>query len=376
MSAITISAVGDVMLGGLLSSDIERYKDVFLAGDLRKYINADIVFCNLEAPLCNLEGPPKRFKTLIHAKEESIIYLKNAGFNVVSLANNHTTDFGWSSLKRTMELLDEKNINHVGAGKDLDEARKPVVLKLRGLKIAFLAYCWALPTIEEMPVAATKYSPGMAPYDLNLISEDIRKLRNDVDYIIISLHWQDEFTHYPKPKVIAEARNVIDMGADVIIGHHPHVLQGYEEYHNGVIFYSLSNFLFSPWFVTNEGRWINYDGEGEIRRWYPKCREGVILKCSLPQSKKHISYELIPTIQEKIEPIVKLAPEKAKNKIMNKMQEWSLAYRDKNYNENYEKMKKKEDRFKFTKEVKNMIDTYGLHYTLKRGRNRFLMSKR
>lgn len=379
MSEVTISAVGDVMVGGLLSSNIGKYKNIFLTEEVRKSLSADVMFCNLECPLCNLEGTPKRFKTSIHAREETIIYLKNAGFNIVSLANNHTTDFGWSSLKKTMEILEKNNIYHVGAGKNLDEARKPVILKIKGLKIAFLAYYAEIfcigSTVEEDVIIATKNSYGVSLYNPNSITEEIEKLKDSVDYIIISMHWQDEFIHYPTPKVIAEARKIINMGADIIIGHGPHVLQGHEEYHNGLIFYSLSNFLFSPWFVTNAGRWINYEGKGEIRRWYPECREAVILKFSLSRNKKRIKYELSPTIQEKKEPIVKIPSQKAGNKIMKKMKKWSLACQNLIYIEDYKKLIRKEDRFKLLKEVKNIIDTYGLRYTLKRAKDRFLRRK-
>lgn len=376
MNSITISAVGDFMPGGLLSSDIVKYKNSFLSEEVRRSLNADIVFSNLECPLCNLEGPPHRLKTSIHAKEESIIYLKNAGFNIVSIANNHATDFGWSSLEKTIEILEENNIRHVGAGKNLEEARKPAIIDIKGVKIGFLAYCTGIfsrvPTVEEDIRYATENSYGVSPYDPHSINEDIENLKKYADYIVISMHWQDEFIHYPIPEVILEAHRIIDMGADLILGHGPHVLQGYEEYHDGLILYSLSNFLFSPWFVTNEGRWINYEGRGKIRGWHPESRKGVIFKCRIPGNKGKIDYTLIPTIQDRKEPIVRMAQLRNKDIILKKMGEWSQAYEDENYNKNYTKFKRKEEGFKLFKDARNELDTYGLISTIKKGGKRFL----
>ena len=275
-----------------------------------------------------------------------------------------------------MKILERNNITHIGAGKNLEEARKPGTFKIKGVEIAFLAYYTEIfdtvPTVEEEPTIATEDSPGVARYDPHFIKEDVEKLKSTSDYIILSMHGQDEFIHYPIPEVISEAHKIIDMGVDIIIGHGPHVLQGYEEYHNGLIFYSLSNFLFSPWFATNVGRLINYEGKGEIRRWYPESREGGILKCGLSKNRGPLNYELIPTIQKKIEPIVKIAHPKAKSRTMRRLKKWSLAYKDRNYKENYEKLMVRERRFVFPKEVVNMIDAYGLRYTFKRAKNRFL----
>ena len=199
-----------------------------------------------------------------------------------------------------------------------------------------------------------------------------KKLKKVVDYIVVSIHWQDGFNHYPTPRVISEAHRLINAGADIILGHGPHVLQSYEKYKNGLIFYSLSNFLFSPWFATNNGRWINYEGKGELRRWYPESREAVIIKCILSRNNKRINYELIPAIQDKIEPIVGIPSQKAGNKIMKKMEKWSLACQNMIYVEDYKKLIRKSDKFKFPKEVKNMINTYGWWYTLKRAKNRLV----
>jgi len=376
VNKVTISAVGDVMVGGLLSSNISKYKGTFLEEDVRKSLSADICFCNLECPLCNLKRGPKKFKTVLHAKEESITYLKNAGFNIVSLANNHTTDFGWGSLEKTMKILEENDINHVGAGKNIEEARKPHIFDINGLKIAFLAYYTEIfnisSTLEEGVVYATEKSYGVSLYNPDSIRNNIEALRRDVDYIIASFHWGDEFIHYPTPRTISESRRIIDMGADVIIGHGPHVLQGYEEYHGGLIFYSLSNFLFSPWFATNDGRWINYEGEGILRRWYPECRESIIVKLTLSQrngGKRKIGCKVIPTLQENVDPIVRLDTRKRR---IRDMEKWSSELQNMIYAQDYIKLIRKDYDFRFLKQVRNEIATYGVVSTLSKGKNKIL----
>ncbi len=370
MTEITISAVGDVFTGGLLSEEIEKYKNIFLSEEINKiFKSSDICFCNLESPLCKLEDPPEPNKTLLYAKGESIEYLKKSGFNVVSLANNHTMDFGWKSLQKTIKILEKNKIGHVGAGKNINEARKPVILEINKIKVAFLGYSWALPMVEEGSIAATKNSPGISPYNLKFINEDIKKIRKGVDYIFLSIHWQYEFSHYPPPQIISEAHQIIDAGADVILAHHPHVLQGFEKYKNGLIFYSLSNFLFSPWFATNSGRWINYENNGKLRIWYKDRRKGLILKFVLSKN-KNLNYKMIPTLQER-EPVVKIQSEKNAKKTVRRMNKWSLEYGKKYYEKNYEKLIENENKLKYIKAIRNEIETYGFVATFKKAKNKF-----
>lgn len=357
MSSVTVTAVGDVFLGGLLSQDIEKYQNIFLSNDIFKIFNSsDIRFCNLESPLCKLEDPPEPDKTILYAKPHSIDLLKMSQINIVSLANNHIMDFGWASLDETMRLLNNNGISCVGAGADLGEARVPSVIDVDKKKIAFLAYTWTPPQFKEGSIAATSNSPGVAPYNLKLIRNDVENIKDDVDFLIVSLHWGEEYTRYPLPRIISDAHGIIDSGVDVILGSHPHVLQGYEKYHNGLIFYSLSNFLFSPWHYTHEGRWIDYEGFGRIRRWYRKSREGIILNLIMDTG---ISYEIIPTLQRRDEPIVELADTLVKNNILGKLSNWSSLYIDPSYGDVYPALIEQERRFHMLKYLLNETETYG-----------------
>ncbi len=174
--------------------------------------------------------------------------LTYAGFDVVSIANNHTLDFDTSAFIDTLRTLDEEEIRYVGGGENLEEARRPVILERKNIKVGFLAYSelahifwdWGYPRA----FAAENKKAGVAPTDLNIMLEDIKKLEGQVDFIVISLHWGEEYIERPSLKEREIAHKLIDGGAHVILGHHPHVVRGLEVYKGGLIAYSLGNFVF------------------------------------------------------------------------------------------------------------------------------------
>jgi poly-gamma-glutamate capsule biosynthesis protein CapA/YwtB (metallophosphatase superfamily) len=167
--------------------------------------------------------------------------LKKAGIEIVNLANNHIFDYGSEGLFDTISYLDSVGVHHVGAGRNALEARKPVLVRLKGHKVGFLGYYGG----GEAP-PATKDSPGVAPRNLVLITRDIAKLRSrdSADFVVVTLHWGTEKALQPDSGQVRFARDIIDAGGDAVIGHHPHVLQGIERYRRGIIAYSLGNFLF------------------------------------------------------------------------------------------------------------------------------------
>jgi poly-gamma-glutamate synthesis protein (capsule biosynthesis protein) len=201
---------------------------------------ADIRMINLENPI-SLRGDktPKEFNFRMHPKYLGV--LKDANINVVCLANNHIYDYGKDALLDTLSYLDSAGIRHVGAGENLSMARKPVILEVNRKKIGFLAYygngSW---------YPASEGSPGTAPRIKALIRDDLRALRENekVDFIVVNYHWGQEGSNYPEPFQVDLAHFTVECGANLIIGHHPHVLQGIEKYKNGIIVYSLGNFLF------------------------------------------------------------------------------------------------------------------------------------
>lgn len=374
MSSLIIAAVGDVFLGGILSENAEVYNESFMSEDILNNLNsADICFCNLESPLYASKNVPEISKTLLYAKDHSVEFLIKSGMDVVSLANNHSMDFGWNALDDTINLLERNGIKCIGAGKDLRDARRPAIFDCNSIKVAFLAYSWTPPQFKEGSQAATDSLPGVSPYNQDYIRDDIEHIRDYVDFIVISLHWGEEFTHYPSPDIISDAHSIIDVGADVIVGTHPHVLQGYERYGKGLVFYSLSNFLFSPWRCTHRGRLINYLGEGRLRRWYRESRESLILNLELGEK---TSWKIIPALQRKDEPIVEIPPISRRDEIMDKLDLWSSSYVNSDYSKVHSKLRRKEKRFSTLKFIVNEIETYGTTDTLSRATRRLLRINR
>lgn len=238
---VTINAVGDIMLSGSGAQTFREmgydYPFAAAAGELHK---GDISVGNLEAPIAKngVEFMDKRFRFRMDPKSAGA--LKRAGFSIVTLANNHIMDFGSAALSQTLQHLDSSGVLHTGAGLSLADARREAVLTVKGVKVAFLAYSITLPT----EFYAAPSAPGAAPGYLRYFREDISKAKKSADYVVVSFHWGSECAAAPHPYQTAAAHAAIDAGAAVVLGHHPHVLQGIELYRDGIIFYSLGNFAF------------------------------------------------------------------------------------------------------------------------------------
>jgi poly-gamma-glutamate synthesis protein (capsule biosynthesis protein) len=201
---------------------------------------AHLAIGNLEAPLTSggVEFRDKRFR--FRAPPAAAIALQRAGFSVLTLANNHMLDFGPTGLQDTQLALGNASIAVVGAGPSLAAAREPAYLDRAGRRIAVLAYSLTLPT----EFFATASRAGTAPADERIILADIKRARQQADLVIVAVHWGGELEQTPRRNQRRLAHQFIDAGATVVLGHHPHVLQGVEQYGNGVICYSLGNFTF------------------------------------------------------------------------------------------------------------------------------------
>lgn len=256
---ITLYAVGDVMLGRYIAKVMtlrgSDYPFREISATLRR---GDIVFGNLEAVISNdsvaPSYPEKPYN--FHASKEAAQALKRAGFHVLNLANNHAMDFGPGALLETRRLLSEQGIVTMGAGNDLNEARRSGIVIKNGTRFGFLGYGVA----HSRSVYATGRHAGIAPVVLEAIHTDILSLRKHADIVIVSLHWGKEYDVVPSRKQREEAHQIIDWGADMIIGHHPHVMQGIEIYKDRVIAYSLGNFIFDQ------------KGKGTDRSFILACR--------------------------------------------------------------------------------------------------------
>jgi poly-gamma-glutamate capsule biosynthesis protein CapA/YwtB (metallophosphatase superfamily) len=201
---------------------------------------ADMAMVNLECPVTQRGAKiHKPYNFRMHRR--FLGALTSAGVDIVNIANNHIFDYGRDGLFDTVTALDSAGILHVGAGRDAREAYAPVVRVVNGRKLGFLGYYGG----GEAPVAVGS-RPGVARREITRIISDIRALRqrDSVTYVVVSLHWGTELAPRPDPGQRDMAHRIIDAGADAVIGHHPHVLQGIELYRNGVIAYSLGNFIF------------------------------------------------------------------------------------------------------------------------------------
>jgi poly-gamma-glutamate synthesis protein (capsule biosynthesis protein) len=241
---ITLVAVGDIMLAHRLKPFIEEhgpsYPYKYTACIFKE---ADISFANLESPL-STEGKPvpdKEYTFRAHPKAAE--GLKDVGFDVLSLANNHILDYGEGALFETIEVLDNRMIFHIGAGKNIFEAREPVILKVKNKKFGFLAYSNTFPK----RFWAEEDKTGTAYGKFSSVKKDVKELKEKVDFLIVSFHWGNEEEISPQEYQRNLAHLAIDQGADIILGHHPHTLSGIETYRNGIIIYSLGNFAFGSY---------------------------------------------------------------------------------------------------------------------------------
>ena len=267
--------------------------------------------------IVNLEGPvvdpdpehaiQKRGPNLSLSKTtvEVLNELNTVG---VSLANNHMMDYGEYGLNSTIAYLDDNGIKHSGAGHTLDEALIPFVIDAGGLKVAVLSFGW---DVEETRYA-TDTSAGCAPRNKEMILGAVYKAREKYDRIIVCIHWGFEFNRYPMPYDIDLAHAMIDAGADLIIGNHPHCVQPYEEYHNKTIFYSLGNFyfgskrgMFTRQFkekIKNQpdyGLIVIYDPVTEETRTHMIVYSREIDKSSMDDSKMDDILNVLPKLNEK-----------------------------------------------------------------------------
>lgn len=238
-SEVTLVAVGDVMLARGVARKVARHDWRYPFAKVAKLLRGDIVFGNLECSLGETGRLlPKRAS--LAAPEEAAGALARAGFTVVSVANNHTFDRGRLGLANTLRILDARGLRYAGAGDTIAAAHRAAVTTVRGLRVAFLAYTdW--PPEGYLSLAD---QPSLALADPQSVVADVRAARAQADVVVVSFHWGTELRRMPSTRQRGLARTAIDAGADLILGHHPHVRQPVQWYRGRPIFFSLGNFVF------------------------------------------------------------------------------------------------------------------------------------
>ncbi|GAB6182731.1 CapA family protein [Thermodesulfovibrio hydrogeniphilus] len=219
-----------------------KAKQDFVDNKLIKIIqNSDIAICNFEAPILHQDMKPiKKAGPYVFQSKKSVQYLKDVGFNMASLANNHIYDYGQKGLVETIKELEKNNIDFIGAGITFEEAYKPKIIEKNGIKIGFLAGC----ENQFGCLYEKKERGGYAWLFHSLLDDNVIKLKSQCDFVILIAHAGVEDIEIPIKEWRDRYKRLCDLGVDVIIGHHPHVPQGYERYGNSLIFYSLGNFYF------------------------------------------------------------------------------------------------------------------------------------
>ena len=237
----TMLFVGDVMLSRGVGSRMKAEGDwTFPFQKVADALNdADLTFGNLECPVSDT-GKNQHHIYSFRADPNAIEGLTFAGFDVMSVANNHMFDWGPAALLDTLSRLRSAGIRPVGAGVNDLEAHYPVLVNLNGVKLAFLAYV----NVPPREAAAGPAQTGVAWMNPGQVIADIRFARPLADVVIVTPHWGVEYAKRPGKSQVEFARRMIDAGADLIVGSHPHVVQPLEEYRGRWIAYSLGNFVF------------------------------------------------------------------------------------------------------------------------------------
>ncbi len=348
---LSIYGVGDIIL------DREDPASMFdhVAPALRA---ADITFGQLEIIISLRDEPVPSTRSPARIDPKAAAALKSVGFDVLSFASNHAMDYGMAAFLDTLQNIKTQGIALIGAGKDLEEARKPFIMEKKGTKVGFLAYNTILPKGYE----AQRGRPGCAPLrawtsyqpiedyqpgtpcriltfanqeDLEAMKQDINKLRPLVDVLIVSMHWG--LHHVPATLAMYQfeaGHAAIDAGADLILGHHAHILKPIEVYKGKVIFYSLGNFATERSQKVMESRKDHPEMKATMELYgrkvdpeYPtfpfhvEARKTMIAKCMI-RNKRIESVSFLPTmINKRSEPEILSRRDKNFDDILRYMEE-------------------------------------------------------
>lgn len=232
--SVSIVCVGDVMLDRTVWKRIQANGPGSIFAHVMDDLRAgDIVFANLECPLAD-SGPHNPAACIFRAPTRTVAVLQTVPFSIVSLANNHAYDAGRKGLEATMAALDKAGIAYIGASRDGTSPPPPIFFEIDGLKVGFLGYT----ALSFTHRADAKVN------DVAALARQIAAAKREADLLLVSYHWGDEYHRTPNKRQRLIAHATIDAGADVVLGHHPHVLEGIEIYKRGLILYSMGNFVF------------------------------------------------------------------------------------------------------------------------------------
>jgi len=240
---LVVNLCGDITLAGTADEILLQTGYGFAFDEIRELLKSgNVNFANLEGPVTE-RGDKADKKYTYRMKKEALEAVKDAGFNLLSVANNHILDYGVHGLEDTLKALDERGLAHAGAGMNVTEARGPAIIKVAGYRVGLLAYSLTLP--EEFYAEGER--PGTAFGHMKFIEKDIPEAVKKTDILIVSFHWGTELKNTPNDYQVELGRKALELGATIVAGHHPHIAQPVEVGGGGVIFYSLGNLAFGSY---------------------------------------------------------------------------------------------------------------------------------
>ena len=282
---LTLGMVGDTLYhGGLYVDGKNRnnkdYDFTHNLVNIRPYIEKyDLAFYNQESILGGTSLGLSTYPRFNSPQQVGDAYLE-AGFNLVSLANNHTLDKGESGIKKSVAYWKEKDAVTAGSYTSEEERSNPKIHTKNNINYVLLAYT----TTTNGLIAPKGKEYLVNTYSYDKVKDDIEKVRDNTDIIIVSMHWGDEYQHTPSKHQIKIAKELSSLGADIIIGHHPHVIQPIEIIDETVVFYSLGNFISGQ---VGIDRLIGLLGSVEIKK---KVVDGIVTNVSIGNIKGDLTY--------------------------------------------------------------------------------------
>lgn len=290
--SVILSFAGDVQfseqyLTAYDQSGISAFADDELLNDMR---NADLFMLNHEFSFSQRGEAMADKQYTFRTDPKYVTILQELGADIAGIANNHILDFGEAALLDTLDTLEKAEISHVGAGRNLSEASAPCVKEINGQTFAFFAATRVSPSAGWY---ASDSRPGVfQTYDPKRLNAAISEAEKNYDHIIVFVHWGIERNEFPEEYQRSLARGYIDSGADLVIGCHPHILQGFEYYQGVPVIYSLGNFLFGN--RTDETVLLNaeFSKDGALRVRLIPCqrKNGVLSEISDPDKLyRHLS---------------------------------------------------------------------------------------
>lgn len=252
---LTATFVGDIMLGRHVENVIDRYSVNYLFRHVEPYFTAsNYATGNFEQPITFTDNHERADKQIHFSTRPQVVSdLKNIGFSVLNLANNHTMDYLDEGFNDTVKAFTDAKAGFVGMGSNLEDLQAIHYKNVNGITIATLGFT----DIFTRQVSSTK--PGPIPMDPGIFIPLIMEAKSNADLVFVHAHWGVEHDSGVSKRQKGLAQAMSDAGADVIIGHHPHVLSSFDIYNDTVIFYSLGNFIFDQgWSRTKDSALVQY----------------------------------------------------------------------------------------------------------------------